>query len=125
MGEKLKADRLQRNRLHPAPWQLEGWGASGTILYRVLDAIGNPITQPTEDRASQVLIIEARNEAYEEHCDHVTELWHQNVERLKADNMRIQDKWREEVGVFSKALASARDEIAYLKEELVKANDRV
>lgn len=120
IAQKLEADRAKRNRLHPAPWELYGYPCSGTIKYRVLDAIGNPITEPTEDRASQVFIIEARNEAYEDHCDHIKELWLKNAEELKADTLRIHEKWREEICTYSKALESAKDEIDYLKNELAK-----
>jgi hypothetical protein len=116
-AEKLAADRAMRNRLHPAPWQLDGYPCNGTIKYRVLDAIGNPITEPTEDRASQVFIIESRNEAFDEHCDHIIALWKENAEALKANTMRIHDSWRAEVAVYAKALESARYEIAILKEK--------
>jgi hypothetical protein len=117
VAEKLAADRAHRNRLHPAPWQLDSWASGGTIKYRVLDAIGNPITEPTGDRASQVFVVEARNEAYEEHCDHVIELWAKNAEELKADTMRIHGKWQEEVGRLGAALNGARHEIDRLKKE--------
>lgn len=120
VAEKLADDRAMRNRLHPAPWQLDGYPCRGTIKYRVLDAIGNPITEPTEDRASQVFVIEARNESYEEQCDHIMELWAKNAEALKADTMRIHAKWQEEVGTLGAALDRARDEVKWLKEELKK-----
>jgi len=121
VAEKLAADRAMRNRLHPAPWQLESWSSMGTVKYRVLDAINNPITEPTEDRASQVFIVEARNEAYEEHCDHIKALWLKNAEALKADTMRIHAKWQEEVGRLGAALENAKYEIDRLKEDLKRA----
>lgn len=119
VAQKLAADRAMRNRLHPAPWQLDAIACSGTIKYRVLDAINNPITEFfTESRSEALFIIEARNESYEEHCDHILGLWLKNVEELKATSLRQHQKWQEEVGQLAKALYNARDEIKYLEERL-------
>lgn len=123
--EKLATDRAMRNRLHPAPWQLDGYPSMGTIKYRVLDAIGNPITEPTEDRASQLFIIEARNEAYEDQCDHIIALWHKNAEALKADTMRVHSKWQEEVKSLEKTVCDMRYEIDRLKEDLGKWEPKI
>jgi conjugal transfer/entry exclusion protein len=51
-----------RGQTHPAPWKIDGWSTKTGLLFRVLDALNKPITEPTGNKDEVLRIITARNE---------------------------------------------------------------
>jgi hypothetical protein len=100
---------------HPAPWSIDAWAARGTILYRVIDLLGNPLTDTTEDKAACELLVNARNEDIDQQVVAIYDLWMRNNKALQRDEVRCSVRLREELRKCEAALKRARQEIEDLK----------
>lgn len=84
---------MQRGKMHPAPWKIDGWGTKDGARFRVLDALNNPITQPNADRSEVQRIIDARNEDLSLQIQDMLDTHQREIDALNELHFETHKRW--------------------------------
>lgn len=97
-----------RHKAYPGPWSIHEYTASGSTRYRLYDAQGTPIGQPTQDGDLLKAVVAARNEDEDEVIGELLRRSAQNHADLIESHNRAVSYWRSEVETLQNALEQRR-----------------